>query len=279
MSGTPTEAIDETTYTLVATDDDGDETTLMFTLEVIADLIPVFSDTTVAAQVYWQHREIEAVTLPQATGGDGTLTYTLAPDLPEGLTFDAETRMLSGTPVKAMDAMTYTLTATDGNGDEVHVMFTLEVPDLVPTFGDTTTTLAARYLVNQQIEPLALPQATSGDGTLAYILLPFLPDGLSFDPNTHTLSGTPIEEMEEATYTLTAFDVDGDVASLTFTLEVQKPSSDFNDDGEVNFADFLDFARKFGTRRGEDGYDARFDLDGDGAIGFSDFLIIAANFG
>ena len=280
LSGTPLEAIDETAYTLMATDADGDEATLMFTLEVMADLIPTFGDTTtaIAARGY-QHQAFAPLTLPQATGGDGTLTYALTPDLPEGLTFNAETRMLSGTPVKAMDAMTYTLTATDSNGDAVRLMFTLEVPDLVPTFGGDTTIVAQSYLVNHPIEPLTLPQATSGDGTLAYILLPFLPDGLAFDPETRVLSGTPVAEKDETTYTLTAFDVDGDIASLTFTLDVQMPSSDFDGNGQVNFADFLTFAGKFGTRRGEDRYDARFDLDGDGEIGFSDFLIFAANFG
>ena len=278
LSGMPTEAIDETTYTLIATDADGDEATLVFILEVEADLIPAFGDTTIAAQVHAKHREIEPLTLPQATGGDGTLTYALTPDLPEGLTFDTETLMLSGMPTETMDAMTYTLTATDGNGDEVYLRFTLEVPNLVPTFGDTTLTDQS-YIVNQQVEPLTLPVATSGDGTLVYILLPFLPDGLKFDPETRVLSGTPIEEMDETTYTLSALDVDGDFASLTFALEVGIPSSDFDGDGAVNFADFLTFAGKFGTRRGEDGYDARFDLDGNGEIGFSDFLIFAASFG
>ena len=277
LSGTPLEVIAETTYTLTATDGDGDAAILTFTLEVMADPMPTFGDTTIAAQFY-QHREIEPLTLPQATGGDEPLTYELTPDLPEGLTFDAETLIVSGTPLEAMDAMTYTLTATDGNGDVARLMFSLEIPDLMPTFGDTT--LAAQsYLVNQQIESLTLPAATGGDGMLAYFLLPFLPDSLTFDPKTRVLSGTPTEAMTETTYTLSALDADGDVASLTFTLAVQMPSSDFDGDGDVNFADFLTFAGKFGSRRGQDRYDARCDLNGDGQIDFADFLIFAASFG
>ena len=278
LSGRPLEAMAETTYALTATDRDGDEAILTFTLEVIADPMPTFGDTTLAAQSYVQHREIDPLTLPQATGGDEPLTYALTPDLPEGLSFDAETLMLSGTPIKAMDTMTYTLTATDGNGDSATLVFTLEVPDLMPTFGDTTIA-AQSYLVNQQIESLALPQATGGDGMLAYILLPYLPDGLTFDHETRMLSGTPTEAIAETTYTLSALDADGDVASLTFTLDVQMPSSDFDGDGNVNFADFLIFAGKFGSRRGQERYDARCDLNGDGAIDFDDFLIFAASFG
>ncbi len=277
LSGTPLEAIGETTYTLTATDDDGDAATLMFTLSVMADPMPAFGDTTIVAQGY-QHQEFDPVTLPQASGGDGTLTYTLTPDLPDSLTFDAETRIVSGIPVKAMDETTYTLTATDGNGDTVTLMFTLEIPDLMPTFGDTTI-VAQRYFVNLESESLALPQATSGDGTLAYILLPFLPDGLSFDLDTRTISGTPTEAIAEATYTFSAFDADGDVASLPFTLEVSLPSPDIDGDGNVNFADFLTFAGKYGSRIGQDRYDPRCDLNADGQIDFADFLIFAAHFG
>ncbi len=279
LSGTPLEAMGETTYTLTATDGDGEEATLMFTLSVMADPMPAFGDTTtaIAARGY-QNQTIDPLTLPQASGGDEPLTYALMPDLPEGLTFNAETRIVSGTPLKAMDETTYTLIATDGNGDTVTLMFTLEIPDLMPTFGDTTI-VAQRYFVNQRIESLALPQATGGDGTLAYILLPFLPDGLSFDMDTRSISGTPTEAIAEATYTFSALDADGDVASLSFTLEVSLPSPDIDGDGNVNFADFLTFAGKYGSRRGQDRYDARCDLNGDGQIDFADFLIFAADFG
>ena len=278
VSGTPLEATDETTYTLTATDSDGDEATLRFTLSVMTDPIPTFGDTTVAAQVYMQHREIASLALPQASGGDEPLTYALSPALPEGLTFDAETLTVSGTPIKAMDETTYTLTATDGNGDAAHLTFTLEVPDLVPAFGDTTIA-AQSYLVNQEIASLMLPQASSGDGMLVYILLPFLPDGLNFDLTTRTLSGMPTEAKAQATYTLSALDADGDVASLPFTLEVSLPSPDFNGDGNVNFADFLIFASKFDSRLGQERYDARCDLNGDGQIDSADFFIFADNFG
>ena len=279
VSGTPLDAIAETTYRLTATDSDGDEATLMFTLSVIADPMPTFGDTAVAARVYVQHREIDPLTLPQATSGDEPLTYALSPALPEGLTFDAETRIVSGTPIKAMDETTYTLTATDGNGDEVHLMFTLEVPDLMPAFGDTTTIASQSYLVNQEIASLTLPQVTGGDGMLVYILLPFLPDGLNFDPTTRTLSGLPTEAKAQATYTLSALDADGDVASLPFTLEVSLPSPDLDGDGNVNFADFLTFASKFGSRLGQERYDPLCDLNGDGQIDFDDFLIFADSFG
>ncbi len=54
---------------------------------------------------------------------------------------------------------------------------------------------------------------------------------------------------------------------------------DFDEDGVVGFADFLQFAGKFGAELGDETYEDRFDLDGDGLIGFPDFLVFAGSFG
>ena len=57
------------------------------------------------------------------------------------------------------------------------------------------------------------------------------------------------------------------------------PIPDFDRDGVVGFADFLQFVAQFGFSEDDAGYDAQFDLDGDGTIGFGDFLIFANAFG
>ena len=62
-------------------------------------------------------------------------------------------------------------------------------------------------------------------------------------------------------------------------LEPRTPDPDFDGNGTVGFADFVQFAAQFGLSQDNEGYDARFDLDGNGAIGFSDFLIFAGAFG
>ena len=278
LSGTPTEPKGKTIYALTATDEDGDEANLSLFIVVMANRMPSFGDTMVAAQSHVQNRESEAITLPRATGGDSVLTYALTPDLPEGLAFDAETRVLSGMPTEAMAETTYALTATDRDGDVATLTFNLSVAaDRVPSFGDATVA-ALRYAMRMLVR-IILPEATGGDGMLAYLLFPSLPEGLSFDHEARMLSGMPTEATAEATYTLTALDADGDVASLLFTLEVRPSSADLDGDGVVNFADFIRFVAKYGTRRGEEGYDSRCDLNGDGAIDFDDFLILKKNFG
>ena len=57
------------------------------------------------------------------------------------------------------------------------------------------------------------------------------------------------------------------------------PVPDFDEDGVVGFADFVQFAGRFGSSQADETFDDRFDLDGDGSVGFTDFVIFAQNFG
>ena len=83
-----------------------------------ADSRPAFEPSSLADRSYDQHREIDGDTLPEASGSDGALTYSISPPLPAGLTFDAATRVLSGTPTTPQAATLYTYTATDGDAEE-----------------------------------------------------------------------------------------------------------------------------------------------------------------
>ena len=88
-------------------------------------------------QTYTVGTAIEALTLPTASGGDGTLMYSLTSSVP-GLSFDAATRQLTGAPTTAGTyIMTYN--AEDEDGDSATRVFTITVnPDSsgMPTGGD-----------------------------------------------------------------------------------------------------------------------------------------------
>ena len=62
-------------------------------------------------------------------------------------------------------------------------------------------------------------------------------------------------------------------------LPPEPPSPDFNGDGIVGAADFALFARHWGRKLGDNGWDAKYDLDGDGVIGQGDFDIFAKAWG
>ena len=180
-----------------------------------------FDPDTYATQVYQQHEAIAPVALPVAVamGADSALTYALAPDLPEGLSFDAATRTISGMPTEAMGETTYVLTAVNAEGEAAILTFTIAVEG-IPSFGDATVA-AQTHLQNRALEAVTLPAAMGGDGALTYALAPDVPAGLVLDVATRVLSGTPTAPMTETEYTWTATDRDGDGAELRFTIAIE----------------------------------------------------------
>ena len=94
-----------------------------------ADTSPRFSvDAAPGDRTYTVGTAIEALTLPAANGGNGILTYSLSPDV-SGLSFDATTRRLTGTPSTAGTYnMTYRVQDTDGDTDSLSFTITVEDP-------------------------------------------------------------------------------------------------------------------------------------------------------
>ena len=94
------------------------------------DTSPSFAaDAGPGNQTYTVDTAIDTLLLPEAGGGDGTLTYSLAPSV-AGLTFSAGTRQLTGTPSTAGTyAMTYTVTDDDDDADSLTFTITVEESD------------------------------------------------------------------------------------------------------------------------------------------------------
>ncbi len=90
---------------------------------------PSFGGATVADQTWVRAAPIEALTLPEAIGGDGALIYSLTPSLPAGVTFTEATRTLSGTPKGLQAATEYRYTATDIDKDAATLTFSIEVEE------------------------------------------------------------------------------------------------------------------------------------------------------
>ena len=218
ITGTPTAVSPRMTFTWAATDEDGDQAALVFSIEVEADSMPAFR-AVVADQTYRVGTPV-SLRLPEAVGGDGALSYSLAPALPRGLALDVRRRTVAGTPSAASRRATYTWTATDEDGDTATLRFAVAVePDAMPTFGGANVA-DQRYRVSTAVIDLVLPRATSGDGELVYGLTPALPPGLALDSATRTIAGTPTAQASRAQYTWTATDEDGDAATLAFAIEV-----------------------------------------------------------
>ena len=228
LTGTPTTAATLATYRYTVTDMDDDTATITFRVAIEAagtGPAPTFGGATISEQFYAQGTAVD-LTLPVATGGSGTSTYTLTPALPTGLSFTAADRTITGTPTTTAGATAYTYTVTDTNSDSASLMFSITVEaDTAPDFGTTTLVEPSGTIAqNRMITPITLPAATGGNGPIIYTL-PALPAGLIFDTATGVISGTPESVVAEMDYIYTAADSDGNTMSgdedtLTVRFEV-----------------------------------------------------------
>ena len=199
------------------------------------DIAPSFTSS-VADVDYTAGTAVSTPTLPAAAGGNGTLIYSLTPAVP-GLSFDTQTRQLTGTPTSpGTYSMTYGVTDADDNTKDVDadtISFTITVaPDTAPSFTGRVSDLD--YTAGTEVSRLTLPAATGGNGPLIYSLTPTVP-GLRFSPQTRQLTGTP---MSPGAYSMTygvtdaddnTADIDADTISFTITVIAPDTAPSFSD--------------------------------------------------
>ena len=88
---------------------------------------------------------------------------------------------------------------------------------------------------------------------------------------------TPMSHVLDGDLVFLAWDMA--VGSELRRIAISKPefAGDTNNDGQVDFADFLIFSQNFGKTR--DAVFSEGDFDGDGDVDFADFLLLSENFG
>ena len=88
------------------------------------DSKPSFTSTTLIPEQTWtRNTKIAPLTLPAATGGDGTLRYSVSPALPEGLSFNATIRQITGRANVAIPSTEFRFTVRDEDGDKATLTF------------------------------------------------------------------------------------------------------------------------------------------------------------
>ena len=131
------------------------------TVKQKADTAPSFGEKTIADQAYEVSQLIPARFLPEATGGNGTLTYSLTKQdgsaLPAWLMFTADTRLLEGTtPAAAVGAEAYIYKVSDSDGDEAMLTFMIAVeadvqPQPLGTLSKDTYTISSSEARNSSL--------------------------------------------------------------------------------------------------------------------------------
>lgn len=122
-----------------------------------------------------------------ASGGAPPYTYSLPFDgvLPDGLTLDSETGLISGVPAIA-GLQFFQIMARDANGCTTITNYTLNVN--CGTFVFSPETLLPGNINEEYSQTITV---SGGTPPLTSFISGILPDGLSYDPEQGLISGTP----------------------------------------------------------------------------------------
>ncbi len=214
IGGTPTATSATASYTMTVTDTIGASASQSFSLTVNS---PVSASQAVAAMALTQNHATAGFIPVTATGGTGTLTYSIAPALPAGLSLASDTGTVTGAATATSSATNYTVTATDTNGATGTATFSLTVNGAVSASQAVASTALTQNHAATAFTPVT---ATGGTGTLAYSVAPALPAGLSLASDTGTVSGTATATSGATSYTVTATDTNGATGAASFSLTV-----------------------------------------------------------
>lgn len=206
LSGTPSAVAATATYTVTASNTGGSTSTALTI--TVKDVPPASLTYAMNPAVYAKGVAITP-NAPSSTGG-AVVSYAISPNPPAGLSLDPATGILSGTPSAAAATASYTITATNSGGS-TSTSLALTVNDAPPS-SLTYSTPSAIYIRGTAITPNT--PSSSGGAVLVYAITPAPPLGLTLDPVTGILSGTPATTATPAAYTISAMNSGGSATAV-----------------------------------------------------------------
>ena len=156
------------------------------------------------------------------TGGTGAIAFSVSVgSLPVGLSLDPSTGAITGTPTDSADSpYAFTVTATDAVGAAGSQAYSVTINSLsitTLTLPDWTVGVAYDQTIAESggVAPVAFSVSAGS-----------LPTGLSLDPNSGAITGTPTDSADSPyAFTITATDADGNAGSQAYTVAINPAPS------------------------------------------------------
>jgi Putative Ig domain/Galactose oxidase, central domain/Bacterial Ig-like domain/Kelch motif len=209
ITGTPTTP-GNFVFEIKATDSIGDSASQAYLITINQAL--AITTTSLANWTVNQPSYSQAIT---TSGGTAPDSFAITGgSLPAGLSLDPASGIVSGTP-SATGAFSFTVTATDASGATVSQSYAITIN---PALAITTTTLP-NWAVNESgySQTIAIVGGTAPDSFA--VTAGNLPAGLTLDPASGIISGTPTAEGAFP-FTVAAIDASGATADQSYSITI-----------------------------------------------------------
>ena len=217
ISGTPTAPQTQTTYTITATD----STSPTAQTDTFTVNIKVNPATAMAFSATKSDEVLAAGTAASITGLEplnsvGTLTYSISPALPTGLSISTTTGDITGTPTAASASTSYTIAVTDSNGQSASYSFNIEV--VKPTVSFSAATSSASEGTATHNVAVSLSPAPAAAITVDYTINGTATAGSDYTTLTGSVSVNSGATSVNIPVTITDDSVDDDDETIILTL-------------------------------------------------------------
>lgn len=223
ISGTPTSVQTLRTYTVTAIGPGG-TSTASFSLAVVAqETRPVISLSNSSQSVTVN----TAISNIVPTNSGGTISpsgFTVSPSLPNGLSLNPSTGVISGIPSTIQSQQSYTMTASGPAGTSSAIFLLAvtaqELPPSISIQNGTQSVVAGTSIV-----PTSVLNSGGAISISGFSISPNLPSGLNLNSSTGVITGAPTSAQAQRNYVLTAVGSGGS-STANFLLTVTAPVVD-----------------------------------------------------